>query len=44
MTFVNGERFSGTFVDDRAEGEGTFFKNTGEIIQGIWRENILIEG
>jgi hypothetical protein len=44
MTFVSGEKFMGTFADDRAEGEGIFYKKSGDIIKGIWSKNRLVEG
>lgn len=39
INFVNGEKFSGTFVKDKIEGPGLFYKNDGDIIQGVWHNN-----
>lgn len=39
----NGEYFEGDFHSDRINGQGKFINLEGEIIHGIWKDNVLIE-
>ena len=39
MYFVNGEKFSGIFSNDKAEGEGTFYRLCGDVVRGRWIDN-----
>ena len=38
----NGEKYEGQFRNDMVEGEGTFY-GKNETIEGIWKENILVQ-
>ncbi|CAM9152136.1 unnamed protein product [Phaeothamnion confervicola] len=38
MTFPNGDKYTGAWVDNRIEGEGTYeYKATGDIYSGAWQ-------
>lgn len=37
----NGDKFSGSFVNDAIEGYGTFTSAKGERVSGIWNQNVL---
>ena len=41
LYFTNGDKFSGCFSGDIVEGFGTFTKREGEILAGLWKNNIL---
>lgn len=41
LYMVNGDKFSGCFVNDVIEGYGTFTSYKGERVSGIWTQNIL---
>jgi hypothetical protein len=38
---VNGDKFTGSFINDTIDGYGTFTSKKGEIVSGIWYQNIL---
>lgn len=42
LYFVNGDKFSGCFVNDSIQGFGNFYqKKTQKTIMGIWTNNIF---
>ena len=43
LYFLNGTKFFGTFVHDKVEGKGSYYRNEQDLdpINGIWSENIL---
>jgi hypothetical protein len=42
IKFITGEKFYGTFKSDIIEGEGSFHKNDGDVIQGTWKNNVFV--
>jgi hypothetical protein len=38
--FENGERYEGTFKEDKFHGDGVFYKDDS-IIYGVWKDNEL---
>lgn len=41
LVLTNGEKFVGQFEEGRIQGEGIFYTLAGEIISGVWNDNIL---
>ena len=41
LSFVSGERLNGKFLKGKFNGEGTYYQSDGEIIMGIWEDNVL---
>ncbi len=41
LFFTNGERFKGQFLNDKANGIGTFYRKTGDEITAEWSNNVL---
>lgn len=41
IKLTNGEMYEGVFDHDMIEGNGIFYKRTGEIIIGFWIDNKL---
>jgi len=37
--YSNGEKFSGCFRGDKAEGYGTFYRKNGPPLNGVWKQN-----
>ena len=44
LLLSNGEKFEGLFVRDDVSGKGRFYKGTGIVIDGLWRENRFVKG
>jgi hypothetical protein len=42
IRLTNGEVFEGNFVYDSIEGHGIFYTNSGEVINGFWKDNMLV--
>ena len=40
---TNGETFEGEFVEDLVHGNGRYTCLDGSIIEGEWRENVLVQ-
>ncbi len=38
----NGEKFSGNFWDDVAEGPGIYYTSDNKEISGVWKKNMLV--
>ncbi|CAD8073265.1 unnamed protein product [Paramecium sonneborni] len=43
LYFFNGDRFEGHFQDDQVQGQGRFISIGGQVIQGIWNFNHLVQ-
>ena len=43
IKLTNGEIFEGEFDKDVIEGRGKFYALNGKIINGVWKENKLVE-
>lgn len=43
LYLINGERFYGNFEYDMANGNGSFYKKKGDVINGIWKNNKFYE-
>ena len=41
LKFTTGEKFSGTFYEDKAEGDGIFYLKNGGTVQSVWIDNVL---
>lgn len=40
MTFPNGERYHGNWVNNKFEGQGTYFYKNGDIYSGNWKDGV----
>jgi hypothetical protein len=38
-----GEKFVGWFANGVADGEGSVYRKNGEVENGVWRNNVLVE-
>jgi hypothetical protein len=43
MVFTNGDTYEGQFNNDLIDGPGTFTKQNGEQIKGVWSQNQMVE-
>jgi hypothetical protein len=43
MYLTNGEKYIGQFKDDNMHGKGQYFCQNGNIIEGVWENNRLLE-
>lgn len=43
LYFTNEEKYVGEFKFDLANGQGNFYTHNGQIISGVWRNNLFIE-
>ena len=39
--FESGKKYIGNFKNDKYSGEGTLYKVNGQILEGVWKENIF---
>lgn len=37
LELTNGEVFEGSFYHDSIEGQGTFYRQDGRRVRGVWR-------
>ena len=44
QTLANGDRFEGTWKDDRREGPGTYTRADGKRVTGVWIADQLVSG
>ena len=44
MVYANGGSYEGEFQNTKANGKGTAFKSNGDILEGIWEDDYLIDG
>ena len=40
---TNGEKFTGKFENNKATGNGSFYKKNGDVIMGVWKGNKLVK-
>ena len=43
MTFPDGSKYIGQWVEDNMNGQGTFTLADGTIRKGIWKNGVLVE-
>ena len=43
LTFANGEKYDGEFLDGRRNGYGTYAWPDGRIAKGFWDNDILVK-
>lgn len=39
----NGEEYVGGFEGDMVSGRGKFFRKNGEVVKGVWENNLLVQ-
>ena len=39
----NGDKYEGTFSDDKFEGDGIYTYSSGEIKKGLWKSGNLVK-
>ena len=43
MYYENGDRYEGFMKNGKKEGQGVLYKNDGEEIEGLFKDDILVE-